>query len=204
MGSHEHPHEHSGPEPLAARVQRMTGLNPMRCYQCGKCSAGCPMAAETTTRPHDVMRLVARDRLDRLADADGVWLCLTCETCTSRCPNGCDPARTMDALREILANGHDGRAPKAIRVFHKAFLDQVRAHGRLFEMGLIMAFKTRGGPMFADVTTTPGVLARGKLGLAPHRVKGLEEVRRIFEACSSMDPHGSTQTAGPGGMEDGR
>jgi len=166
----------------------MTGLNPAKCYQCGKCSAGCPMAAETTLRPHDVMRLVARDRLDRLADADGLWLCLTCETCTSRCLNGCDPAKTMDALREIVLSNGDGKhAPKAIRAFHRSFLDQVRSHGRLFEMGLIMSYKLGGGPMFADVTTTPSVLARGKLGLAPHRVKGLDDVRRIFEACAEME-----------------
>jgi len=187
VGSHEHSRNHSGPEPLAARVQRMTGLNPACCYQCGKCSAGCPMAAETTLRPHDVMRLVARDRLDKLADADGLWLCLTCETCTSRCPNGCDPARTMDALREIFATGKDGKAPKAISAFHKSFLAQVRAHGRLFEMGLIMSYKLGGGSMFADVTTTPSVLARGKLGLAPHNVKGLEEVRRIFAECAAAE-----------------
>jgi heterodisulfide reductase subunit C len=145
------------------------------------------MAAETTLRPHDVMRLVARNRLDKLADADGLWLCLTCETCTSRCPNGCDPARTMDALREIFAAGKDGKPPKAISAFHKSFLNQVRNHGRLFEMGLIMSYKLGGGPMFADVTTTPSVLARGKLGLAPHNVKGMDEVRRIFAACAEEE-----------------
>ncbi len=187
MGSHEHSHEHSAAQPLATRIQHMTGLNPLKCYQCGKCSAGCPMATETTTRPHDVMRLVARDQLDRLTDADGLWLCLTCETCTSRCPNGCDPARTMDALREILAARTNGKNHNAIRAFHRSFLTQVRNHGRLFEMGLIMSYKLGGGPMFADVTTTPSVLARGKLGLAPHNVKGLEEIRRIFEACAAQE-----------------
>lgn len=186
MGETHDAHPHKGPEPLAARVQHLTGTNPAKCYQCGKCSAGCPMAAETTVRPHDVMRLVVRGQADRLAGADGLWLCLTCETCTARCPNGCDPAATMDALREILA-ADGARPPKAIGVFHRAFLDQVRAHGRLFEMGLILAFKTRGGPLFADVTTTPGVLARGKLGLAPHRVRGLDEIRRIFDACAQEE-----------------
>jgi len=165
----------------------MTGLNPAKCYQCGKCSAGCPMATETTLRPHDVMRMVTRNQVERLRDADGMWLCLTCETCTARCPNGCDPARTMDALREIFQGNGEGRAPKPIRAFHKSFLDQVRSHGRLFEFGLILSYKLGGGPLFADVTTSPGVMARGKLGLAPHRVKGLQEIRRIFDACSAQE-----------------
>ena len=67
-------------------------------------------------------------------------------------------------------------------------------------MGLIMSYKLGGGPMFADVMTTPSVLARGKLGLAPHRIKGVDEVRRIFEACAAQEPTG----AGPDGKEDAR
>jgi heterodisulfide reductase subunit C2 len=184
VGHAPHAHGH-GPEPLADRVHRMTGSNPRKCYQCGKCSAGCPMAEETTLRPHDVMRMVARGDMDRLADADGMWLCLTCETCTSRCPNGCDPAATMDALREIAAAERPGHAPKPIAAFHRSFLDQVRSHGRLFEMGLILAFKTRGGPLFADVDAAPAMLSRGKLHFAPTRVKGLDDVRRIFAACAA-------------------
>jgi heterodisulfide reductase subunit C len=93
----------------------------------------------------------------------------------------------MDALREILLSGGDGKPPRAIRAFHKAFLDQVRNHGRLFEMGLIASFKMTGGPMFADVATAPGMLKRGKLGFAPHRVKGLDDVRRIFDACKAEE-----------------
>ncbi len=166
-------------ESLAERLERTTGTPVLACYQCGKCSAGCPMAAETTLRPHDVMRLAAADRLDELLASESIWLCLTCETCTTRCPNRCDPARVVDALREEAA----GRAPRPIGAFHRSFLDQVERYGRMFELGLIMQYKLRTGELLKDATAGPAMLARGKLKLAPHSIEGVADVRRIFAAC---------------------
>jgi heterodisulfide reductase subunit C len=183
MSSMEPAHGGHGRPTLAEELRRATGRNPARCYQCGKCSAGCPMASETTLRPHDVMRLVGQDRREELLVSESIWLCLTCETCVDRCPNECDPARTMDALREMASAEAPGSVPKALSAFHRSFLDQVRLTGRLFELGLMAEYKLRTGALFADVTSAPGMVARGKLGFVPHPIKGVKEVRRIFEMC---------------------
>jgi heterodisulfide reductase subunit C len=168
---------------IAETIRETTGINATKCYQCGKCSAGCPMAAETTLRPHDIMRLVGQDRGERLLDDPAIWLCLSCEACTSRCPNGCDPARVIDALRELGA----ARAPRPISAFHRSFLDQIRSHGRMFELGLVLQYKMRSGALLQDAASTPAMLARGKLKLAPRRIRGIREVRRLFAATSRED-----------------
>lgn len=170
---------------LQDEVAAATGANPARCYQCGKCSAGCPMAVETSLRPHDIMRMINLDKRDKLMENDSIWLCLTCETCAARCPNQCDPARMIDNLREMSLAGGSSAAPKAILAFHEAFLNQIKSGGRLFEVGLIANYKFTGGPLFADVMTAPGVFKRGKLALTPRRIKGIKDVRRIFEACEA-------------------
>jgi heterodisulfide reductase subunit C2 len=182
-----HPHPVAvaapGPATLVDTLRRLTGLEPARCYQCGKCSAGCPMAAETTLRPHDVMRLVNLDRRDRLLRDASIWLCLTCETCTARCPNGCDPARTMDALRELALAAAPASVPRSLKAFHTAFLAQIRTTGRMFELGLVMRYKLKTGELLQDAATTPALLARGKLKVRPPRIAGVADVRRIFSAC---------------------
>jgi heterodisulfide reductase subunit C len=167
-------------ETLLEVVQRRIGHNPAACYQCGKCSAGCPMAEETTLRPHDVMRLVLRNDRQRLFAGESIWICLTCETCTARCPNDCDPARVMDALREL----EPASATRKIKAFHQAFLDQIKSHGRLFEVGLVLQYKLRTGTLLQDVASTPGMMRRGKLNLLPHRTRDRADVRRIFAACA--------------------
>lgn len=171
------------PPTLTAHLRATTGVNVAACYQCGKCSAGCPMATETTLRPHDVMRLAAAEQRERLLAAESLWLCLTCEACTARCPNGCDPARVIDALREEAA----ASAPRAIGGFHQSFLDQIRAFGRSFELGLVMTYKLRSGKLTQDVSTAPGLLGRGKLKLIPHTIDGVADVRRIFRACEEEE-----------------
>jgi heterodisulfide reductase subunit C len=168
---------------LTAHLRATTGVNVAACYQCGKCSAGCPMAVETTLRPHDVMRLAATQQRERLLAAESLWLCLTCEACTVHCPNGCDPARVIDALREEAATS----APRAIGAFHRSFLDQVRMFGRSFELGLVMAYKLRSGKLMQDVTGAPGLFGRGKLKLVPHSITGVADVRRIFAACEKEE-----------------
>lgn len=188
---------------LEQTVLDMTGVSAPRCYQCAKCSAGCPMAGESRLRPHDIMRLIQANRRDELLSSESLWLCLTCETCTARCPCSCDPARVIDALREIAWRDDLARPPRRVSAFHKSFLGQIRRHGRIFEMGLIAGYKMRSGALFSDVMSAPGMLGRGKLSLSPNRIEGLDEVRRIFAAAAASAPSSSDEQKPESAAADG-
>lgn len=170
-------------ESAVARLLRDARSSALRCYQCGKCSAGCPMGTEMTLKPHDVMRLVATRKSRRAAADESIWLCLTCETCSARCPNDCDPAGVIDTLREVSLETDVADAPRRIAAFHRAFLAQIESNGRLHEMGMVMDYKLRTGDLMKDVINAPGMVSRGKLSLRPDRIRGMAEIKRIFEKC---------------------
>jgi heterodisulfide reductase subunit C len=171
----------SRPKALAVEVRERCGINVARCYQCGKCSAGCPMASEMAMRPHNVMYQVLRNQRERVLGSDGIWLCVTCSTCSARCPNAVDPARVIETLREMAMDEDPTLAPRAISTFNKSFLDQVWASGRMFEMGLAALYNLRTGHLMQDAMSMPALLRRGKLSVTPSSIKDTSEIRRLFD-----------------------
>lgn len=172
---------------LAARVRKETGVAAAECYQCGKCTAGCPMARWMDLSPNQIMRnLQTGETADesRLLSCRTLWCCAGCLTCAQRCPKGLDPAAVMDVLREeARRRGKVPREAKKIQAFHEAFLKTVSDFGRMNEWPLVARYKLATLDLFADALLAPEMLLKGKLPVVPHAIRGRAEVRRIFERC---------------------
>ena len=172
---------------LAAAVREATGVDVSECYQCGKCTAGCPMARYMDLSPSQVMRLVQigdAPAIERVLRSTAIWSCLGCMTCTQRCPKELDPAAVMDALREMsYSRGLVSPEQKKVLAFHEAFLKTVEKNGRMSEMPLVRRYKMSSMDLFSDVLLVPPMLRRGKLPLRAHKIDGRKEIRRIFDVC---------------------
>ncbi|MDZ7261443.1 MAG: 4Fe-4S dicluster domain-containing protein [candidate division KSB1 bacterium] len=81
------------------KVEEISGENVLSCYQCGKCSAGCPSVTAMDLLPNQVIRLVQLGLEDVIAESQTMWLCASCQTCAVRCPRGVDLAKVMEAVR---------------------------------------------------------------------------------------------------------
>src|SRR4030042_728734 len=68
------------------------------CYQCGRCTAGCPLANVYEYQPNQIIRLVQANEINSIFDSNSIYLCLSCEICSSRCPQGIDIAAIMSYL----------------------------------------------------------------------------------------------------------
>src|SRR4030042_2639125 len=82
-------------------VEAISGQRVADCYQCGKCTAGCPTAFAMDYPPNQIMRGIQLGMRDALLASKAIWVCASCQTCTTRCPQGVDIARTIDALRSM-------------------------------------------------------------------------------------------------------
>ncbi len=100
---------------LLEQVTRLSGEDVRLCYQCGKCSAGCPMAFAMDLLPNQVMRGVRLSLSEELLASSTPWLCATCMTCSVRCPRGIDIAAVMEALRQLtLRQNRDRVSPSRL------------------------------------------------------------------------------------------
>ena len=180
MGHHQ-PHEESG---LAADVKKATGVVAEKCYQCGKCSAGCPVADEMDLPPSLVMRMLQTNRPEndeKILRSKTIWLCLTCEMCIARCPMSIDIPKVMDFLREKSRTEKkiSGKANDIV-AFHDSFLLSVEKTGKLYELGLIAAYKLKTFHLMQDVAIAPAMIQKGKLHFIPEMVKDRSNLSSIF------------------------
>jgi heterodisulfide reductase subunit C2 len=163
---------------LRALVVEATGQNPFRCYQCGNCSAGCPMSGRGDMLPHMVFRYLQLGDEKPLRSVQP-WLCVGCQTCAARCPQDLDLSLVMDAIRaEATRRGTVPAEARRMAVFNHVFLDQILAGGRLQEVPMAAMYNLRALKPFQNVLAFPGYLTRGKIRLGGKILRGPGAARR--------------------------
>ncbi|MCX5884807.1 MAG: 4Fe-4S dicluster domain-containing protein [Proteobacteria bacterium] len=84
------------------KIEEISGQNLFSCYQCGKCSAGCPFSFAMDLLPSHIIRMVQLGLQEDIGNSKTMWLCSSCLTCGVRCPRGVDVPRIMEALRVLV------------------------------------------------------------------------------------------------------
>lgn len=83
------------------------------CYQCGKCTGGCPVSLKSKLNIRRLMiEGILGKNLERISERVELWDCTTCKTCTIRCPRGLKPMDLIIGMRETLVE--EGHIPKTI------------------------------------------------------------------------------------------
>ena len=86
-------------EELKKQIIRESGVNPLKCMRCGKCSATCPSYDEMEYHPHQFVYMVEIGDIETLMKSDSIYKCLSCFACIDRCPRGVEPAKIVEAVR---------------------------------------------------------------------------------------------------------
>ena len=163
---------------LAQYIQEKCGENVYLCYQCQKCTAGCPVAEHFDLMPNQILRAAQFGQKELILNSKTIWLCAACETCSTRCPQGIDITRIMDVLKIVAQR--EGIEPKVrpVPMFYQAGLRNIKLFGRMYELGLMGELYLRGllageldmGQLFRqDLPLALKMVRRGKLRLLPTR-----------------------------------
>src|SRR4030042_6572040 len=161
---------------LAATIKRECGENVFLCYQCQKCSAGCPVVEHFDLPPNQLMRAIQLGQKEMVLHSKTIWLCAMCETCATRCPHDINITSIMDVLKIMAKN--EGIEPKvpSVPLFYQAALRGIKWFGRMYEAGLMAEIYLR--QMIAgqlnyqqvwkhDMPLALKMLRNGKLKLLP-------------------------------------
>ena len=171
---------------LAQRIQEELGENVYLCYQCVKCTSGCPVGEFFDWQPNQIMRAVQLGDEEIALHSKTPWLCASCQTCTTRCPQGLDIAAIMDFLtREAKAHGFKPEVPEA-NIFTEAFMREVRLWGRSYEPGLMAETKLRTGNLTGDLDLGAKMIAKNKLAFFPSFTRPRRKVKPLPGAANAI------------------
>jgi heterodisulfide reductase subunit C len=166
---------------FADEVTEASGQEIEACYQCGKCTAGCPLAPAMDMTPNQVIRAVQLGLKDIVLECNAIWHCAGCATCASRCPRDIDMSRVMKSLaRRCVVDGRKPKDPAAL-AFHKSFMESMGRWGRAHEVEIMSFTKLRNASQrLKDIPLGAALFGRGKLALLPHWVREGSKVRAII------------------------
>lgn len=174
---------------LAGRVMDEVGQNVYLCYQCGRCTSGCTVAEFFDWHPNQIMRALQLGQEDVALHSQTPWLCASCQTCTTRCPQGLDITAIMEFLtREALRRGIRPPVPE-VDVFNSAFMREVWLWGRAYELGLMAELKLRTmgtRSITDDVDLGIKMLRKGKLAIFPSPTRPPRGVKPVPGAAGAV------------------
>lgn len=148
---------------LAGQIQSLVGENVYLCYQCKKCTSGCPLAEIMDITPTEIIHSIRLNMKEKVLNSAGIWYCLSCETCSARCPQEIDIAKIMAACRIIAQKeGIQPRLKKAFD-FSRTFLENINFFGRVSDISLLSIYKIREDEINKDIKLGMKMLSRGKL-----------------------------------------
>jgi heterodisulfide reductase subunit C len=179
-------------EPSFSLPEQLAGTTALSaCFQCKKCSSGCPLTFAMDLLPDRVIRLALLGQEDTVLGCRTIWVCSSCETCTTRCPNNIDIAGVMDWLKEAaLRRGYATPQPEVTR-FHQTFLQTVKlAGGRLSEPLLLGLYqlktpnifgKLKSGALTEELRLAYALARRGRLALRfPRKLKAAKDIKALM------------------------
>ncbi|WP_238455619.1 4Fe-4S dicluster domain-containing protein [Desulfolucanica intricata] len=166
---------------LLQEIQGLTHQNINRCFQCKKCSAGCPANFAMDLKTNEIVRLIQLGDRERLLSSNSYWVCTSCKTCKNRCPNDIDSSAIMDTLKAIAIQEGRVKPDNRVNAFHSSFLATVKLLGRTHELGMIGLYKHKTKTYTDDMEMGLEMFKRGKMKILPEKIRGTKQIKKIFE-----------------------
>jgi heterodisulfide reductase subunit C len=158
------------------------------CIQCGVCTGSCPTADQWDYPPRRVIAMVRAGLRDEILSSNSMWFCVSCYTCTVRCPRDIKPADIMHALEIISIRSGKNTKKSNTPIMYQCFVDSAKGNGRVYELGMMIKLFLKTNP-FAAIKLAPiglALLLHKRMPMKPSRIKGLSELKTILKKAREL------------------
>jgi quinone-modifying oxidoreductase, subunit QmoC len=165
------------------------------CIQCGVCSGSCPTVEWWEYPPRKIIAMIRAGKRDKVLSSTSAFNCVTCYSCTVRCPRGIHPSQLIHAVEAIAERA--GYKPKTPTLtLHRGLRDSMK-RGRLWEFALAMRFYIKTN-VFEGMKMLPlawDLFSRGLMPVLPPKrsKKGSNEVTAIMKKVAEIQTSGGAK-----------
>ena len=171
---------------FAKDIYEITTENINLCYQCKKCSSGCPVSSFMDYTPNQLIHAARLGQKDLVLTSKTIWLCASCQTCTTRCPQGIDIIKVIDAFRSIAYHSSVQAGVPEVLAFYKKGLANVQRFGRLYELGLIAGLTLTKKDFRKDLKLGIEMVKKGRIKFVPI-FRGSKVTKKIFKRAKKEE-----------------
>ncbi len=159
-----------------------------RCYQCSMCSDGCPVAYAMDYHPNEIIYMARMGLKEKVLQSKAIWVCVSCQTCATRCPNEIEIVHLMDVLRRQSLQERVKSSVDKIPQFHKAFVKGIRKRGRVDAVELLLNYELKTLDVFSsfkkfreESSLALEMLRKGKLKFPFRKKHGQKKTEKVFK-----------------------
>jgi nitrate reductase gamma subunit/ferredoxin len=158
---------------LLPEIQRYGAFDVAACFNCGNCTAVCPLTGDDATFPRRIIRYAQVGMKAELLASKELWTCYYCGECSETCPRQAEPGEFMAAARRFAIASYD-RTRLARTIYLQPILGTAIAVAlaAVFAMFMYAAHGPQDGQTLALFQFIPSDLIHS-LGVAVMVVVGL-------------------------------
>ena len=171
---------------FAEEIKARSGENVNLCYQCKKCASGCPNRKFMDKTPTELMRQIQLGLVDEAMKDNTIWYCLSCQTCSARCPQDIDIAHVVDTIRIVVQEKKIKADTKNMRLLNWLWMTCLRFLGRAYEGGVIGGLYVLTGRPFKDMKLAFKMIRKGKIKIMPS-IKRPVEMQKMFARSKKVN-----------------
>jgi heterodisulfide reductase subunit C len=161
----------------------------VHCLQCGSCGGSCPSSAEMDFTPRTMIAMINAGQRDAALAASMMWACVSCYSCTSRCPQNIPITDIVYSLKRMaIAEGryHGTDAP----ALAKTFTGFIEKYGRSYEAGLATHYHImkRWKPMQLAKMGPMGmqIFFKQRMAIFPAKIRQIDQLRAIIKKAKEI------------------
>jgi heterodisulfide reductase subunit C len=136
--------------------------------------------------PAQIMHASQLNLKQKVLEANTIWLCASCETCTTRCPQGIDISAVMDALRIISRREKVKAKVPLVPAFYSLCLKTLKYIGCVYEVAVAGILRLRARRVMQDLPLARAMMKKGKLKVFPS-FRNASKIRRIIRKVKKYE-----------------